>query len=79
MPSTVLQQQLAKINGGKERQKNLHASLVFDRSKDVSLKEVYDMARSAFEELCVIDKRFNDFSVLFSMHRMSTHRMSMVF
>lgn len=78
MPSSALQKQLSKINGGKEKQKRIHASLLFERSREVSLKEVYDLARSAFEELCVMDKKFNDFLELFSMHRMSIHRMTMV-
>ena len=78
MPSSVLQKQLNKLNGGKERQKSLHSSLLFERSKQVSLQEIYEIARVAFEEFCVIDKRFNDFLELFSMHRMSSHRMGMV-
>ncbi len=78
MPSTVLQKQLLKINGGKEKQRSLHASLVFDRSRDVSLREVYDLARSAFEKMIVLDHKFNEFMDLFSMHRMSVFRSSLV-
>ena len=78
MPSSVLQKQLSRINGGKERQRSMHSSLLFDRSRDVSLREVYDLARSAFEQFCVLDHKFNDFMELFSMHRMSVHRSSLV-
>jgi hypothetical protein len=77
MPSQ-LQRQLAQINGGREKAKNLHPSLLFDKARDVSLKQVYDLARPAFESFCAIDQRFNEFLELFSMHRLSVHRMTMV-
>lgn len=77
MPSS-LEKQLSKIAGGKDKFKNMHPSLLFEKAKDVSLKQVYDVARPAFEEFCVLDSRFNEFLDLFSMHRMSVNRMSMV-
>jgi hypothetical protein len=76
--ASSLQKQLTKINGGKEKKKNMHPSLLFEKSKDVSVREVYELARPAFEEFCVLDPRFNEFLELFSMHRLSVPRMAMV-